>query len=102
MRVCTCVPVCSPKKMQQEIAMADIDGSQGNVQLQVVASCCHWAHLSQGKASWEARWGGGGWGVRWRGASLLLEITMTMMMMIVHRAAAKLGQAAQPRLALVV
>lgn len=32
----------------------DIDRSQGNVQLQVVASCCHCAHLSQGKASWEA------------------------------------------------
>lgn len=38
-------------------ATTDIDRSQGNVQLQVVASCCHWAHLSQGKASWEA--GGG-------------------------------------------
>lgn len=26
----------------------DIDRSHGNVQLQVAASCCHWAHLSQG------------------------------------------------------
>lgn len=67
-------------------AMADIDGSQGNVQLQVVASCCHWAHLSQGKASWEARWGkvermGG----QEQGVSLLLEIT-TPLMIIVHQA----------------
>lgn len=37
----------------------DIDRSQGNVQLQVVASCCHWAHLSQGRASWEAGVRGG-------------------------------------------
>lgn len=93
MRVCTCVPVSSP----ENAAMADIDGSQGNVQLQVVASCCHWAHLSQGKASWEARRGGvevvrmGG---QERGPSPLLEITTTMMMMIVHWAAAKLRQAA--------
>lgn len=35
----------------------DIDRSWGNVQLQVVASCCHQAHLSQGKASWEAEGG---------------------------------------------
>lgn len=76
--------------------MADIDGSQGNVQLQVVASCCHWAHLSQDKASWEARWGGvkvARMGGQERGASLLLEIMLTMMM-IIHWAAAKLRQVA--------
>lgn len=45
MGVCTCVTMCSPENVAKN-AMEDIDGSQGNVQLQVVAYCCHWAHLS--------------------------------------------------------
>ena len=48
--------VCPCEPSWEWNATMDIDRSQGNVQLQVVASCCHWAHLSKGN-SWEA--GGG-------------------------------------------